>query len=131
MAFDHLHIRYIYPIPFPELFLMLMSLYCFPEILLLTLNCLSLYIKTHEHEFKIQWNIPPPPRGSFFETDSPHHTDWSRFAQDLSPIHVGVYDIKNLVVETLKPKQPDYKGNFNFHGPDLLQKNILVCICTY
>lgn len=46
---------------------------------------------------------PPPPKGSFFETDSPHHTDWYRFAQDLSPIHVGVYDIKNLVVETLKP----------------------------
>lgn len=108
-----------------------MSLYCFPEILLLTLNCLSLFIKTHEHEFKHSWNIPPPPKGSFFETDSPHHIDWYRFAQDLSPIHVGVYDIKNLVVETLKPKQPDYKGNFNFHGPDLLQKNILVCICTY
>lgn len=95
-----------------------MSLSCFPEVLLLTLNCLSLYIKTHEHEFKHSWNIPPP-KGSFFETDSPHHTDWYRFAQDLSPIHVGVYDIKNLVVETLKPKQPDDKGNFNFHGPDL------------
>lgn len=96
---------------------MLMSLSCFPEVLLLTLNCLRLYIKTHEHEFKIQWN--PPPKGSFFETDSPHHTDWYRFAQDLSLIHVGVCDIKNLVVETLKPKQPDDKGNFNFHGPDL------------
>lgn len=57
---------------------------------------------------------PPSPKGSFFETDSPHHTDWYRFAQDLSPIHVGVYDIKNLVVETLKPKQPDYKGNLIF-----------------
>lgn len=100
---------------------MLMSLSCFPEVFLLTLNCLSLYIKTHEHEFKHSWNIPPPQKkGSFFETDhSPHHTDWYRFAQDLSPIHVGVYDIKNLVVETLKPKQPDDKGNFNFHGPDL------------
>lgn len=61
------------------------------------------------------WNV----KGSFFETDSPHHTDWYRFAQDLSLIHVGVCDIKNLVVETLKPKQPDDKGNFNFHGPDL------------
>lgn len=38
--------------------------------------------------------ISPPPKGSFFETDSPHHTDWYRFAQDLSPIHEGVYDIK-------------------------------------
>lgn len=63
--------------------------------------------------------ISPPPKDSFFETDSPHHTDWYHFAQDLSPIHVSVYDIKNLVVETLKPKQPDDKENFNFHGPDL------------
>lgn len=126
MAFDHLHIRYIYPIPFPELFLMLMSLYCFPEILLLTLNCLSLYIKTHEHEFKHSWNIPPPQRVHSLKL-IPHTTQIGIVL--LKIFHL--YDIKNLVVETLKPKQPDDKGNFNFHGPDLQKKNILVCICTY
>lgn len=71
---------------------------------------------------------PPPPKKRVHSLKLIPHTTQIGIVL-LKIFHL--YDIKNLVVETLKPKQPDDKGNFNFHGPDLLQKNILVCICTY
>lgn len=61
---------------------------------------------------------------SLFETYPPRLSDWYiyYFAQNQSPL--GVYVKKNRIVETLKPKESDYKRNFNFNGPDPLQEKI-------